>query len=67
MPAIVKVTEELITVRERNRNAGNSYGARTAEVFYTAHFDDGTTDADWYLHPTWKPFLETGHAQINKP
>ena len=67
MPAIVKVTAELVTVRERNRNAGHSYGARTAETFYTVHYDDGSIHTDWSLHPNYRPFLERSNAQVDQP
>lgn len=58
MPAIVKVTEIEHRYRERNRNAGNSYGAQTMEIHYVAHFDDGSTERCEYLPNEWKPFLE---------
>lgn len=54
---IITVREELVTVTERNRNAGWSYKARTAETWYEVEYSDGTKDGDWYLWPSWKPYL----------
>lgn len=57
-PHIISVREVLVTVRERNRNAGHSYGARTMEIHYEATFSDGSSRQSWALWDEWRPFLE---------